>query len=107
MFGRLDGFPKVGASPNHGRVPLVEEDDVAVGADDLSMVRKIVVDLADDIMCTSVDPTSCDQESDTDVQALPTLEKVAADVAVEEISALLWEVLSTHPQRVWTPRAAG
>jgi len=67
----------------------------------------IVVDLADDIVDTSIDSTSCDWESDADVQAPPILEKVAADMAVEEISALLHKVPSTQPQHSETPEVSG
>ena len=75
---------------------------MTVDSDDLGMVPELTVDLAEEIMDTSVDPTSCDRESDTDVQAPPTLEKVAVDVTIEEISALLWEVPSIQPQHCET-----
>ena len=80
---------------------------MAVGTNDLGVVPELAIVLvADAILDTSAGPMSCDWESDTDVQAPPTLENVAADAAVE-ISALLHEVPSTQPQCLETPELSG
>ena len=79
------GLPRGRCWPRLQSCPLMEDDNVAVNWCRRACkygARARVIDLADDIMDTSVDPTSCNRESDTDVQASLTLEKVAANVAV-------------------------
>ena len=44
---------------------------------------------------------------DTDARASPTLEKVVANVAIEEITTVLWEVSSTQLQHSETPELSG
>ena len=88
-------------------MPPEEDDVVGNCSDNLGKMPKLIVDLSEDITDATVDPTSCHWESDTDVWAPPTLENVAADVDIEEISTLLCEVPSSQPQCLETPELSG
>jgi len=65
------------------------------------------MDLTGNITGAAVDPMSSDWESDTDARAPSTLEKVVANVAVEEIATVLREVSLTQPQHSETPEFSG